>query len=328
MTFELNGFYRPIELATKFGNLIGIIKFVILSFNQACIMRKRIFFLSVFFSPLLLNAQIFSTAPKNAKPIKQIVEWTTFAADDDGPAETIKDAVYTFRPDGQLSQWVTNNSYDEIYHYEYDRQNRIFKVKIEGGERSRTMTYNYYPNRQMAEIQERDTDVRTIQYMNDKGQIIEEKSFWKGELSGGKWATMSRTIFNYNELDSLFGEMRYEPATTGEINKFKTIHKYDPSTKKRTESIYYEADGQPYKVVKYNFDKTGKLLKKEITHPQNGETTTLENIYRNGKIWQTITKGKDYRQEKVFKNGRLVRSKEYDKDGRLLWHTDYQYIFF
>ncbi|MEO1261768.1 MAG: hypothetical protein AAFZ15_23390 [Bacteroidota bacterium] len=291
-------------------------------------MRKLIYFLSVFFSPLLLHAQTFSTAPKNQKLIKRIVEWTTFAANEEEPEETIKDAIYTFRRDGQLQEWVTNNTYEEVYQYEYDQKNRLINVNIEGKDLTRTMSYQYFPDRRMAEIQERDIDVRTIQYLNNKGQIIEEKSFWKGELSEGKWATMSRTVFNYNELDSVFGEMRYEPVLTGQINKFKTVHKYDGALKKKIESIYYEADGQPFKIVKYDYNSVGKLLKKVISLPQAKKTVTEEHIYRNGKIWQSITKGADYRQEKVFKNGRLVRSKEYDKNGQLLWHTDYQYIFF
>jgi YD repeat-containing protein len=291
-------------------------------------MRKLLFFLTFIGLPFFISAQTFLKAPKDSKHIKQIIEWTTFAADETDPEETVKEGVYTFRKDGQLLQYVTNNSLSEVFDYEYDGQNRLLKVQIKNEESTKTMTYQYFADRQMAEIHEPGSDLRTIQYFNKKGQVVEEKAFLKGKLSDGKWATLNRTVFNYNDRDSLFGEMLYQIGSTGAVATYKTIHLYDPVTNKKSDIIYKEPDGKPNKLVSFQYDEQGRLVKKKIEMPLTGEKSVTDYIYQKGKLWQSITKGKTYRNEKIYKDGRLIRSKDFDRDGKLLWHTDYQYVFY
>ena len=290
-------------------------------------MRKLILFFLASFLLLSMNAQTFSKAPIDSKPIKQIIEWTTFPANKNEFEETIKDVVYSFLLDGQLEKWESNNSDNEVYHYEYDGKNRLIKVTIQNEEWTRTMTYQYFEDRRMAEIQERVSDVRTIQYFNKKGQIVEEKSFWKGELSEGQWTTLERTVFNYNGQDSLYGEMRYETTSSGKVNQYKTVHQYNDLPMKKN-ITYYDADGKSFKLVLFNYDKEGRLIKEETKMTKTGENSIIENVYREGKLWQSIKKGKNYRNEKIYKDGRLIRSKEYNQSGNLIWHTDYQYVFY
>ena len=270
--------------------------------------------------------QTFAKAPAGKLPVKQIVEWTTFAEDGDEPAETIKDAVYVFRKDGQLQQWISNNADNEVFEYSYDEKKRLNKITIKNGKMSRTVSNQYFEDRRMAEIQVQDSDVRSVQYFNKKGQVTEEKSFFRNEGSNG-WATMERTVYSYNKQDSLTGEMRYVPASAGHVNQFKTIHSYGKNSNKKSDIVYFEADGKPYKKITFRYDDQRRLKEEKMEMVRTGETTIKEHIYRDGEIWQIITKGKNYRNEKIYKEGRLVRSKEYDKAGKLIWYTDYQYVY-
>lgn len=292
-------------------------------------MRKLTFLLLfIICTTHILNAQTFSKAPKAKSPVKKITEWTTFSANEDDPEETIKDGIYTFRRDGQLENWVSNNSYDEVFYYSYDSSNRLAKVSVKGKDTTRLMTYQYFPDRQMAEIQEREIDVRTIQYFNKKKQVIEEKTFAKGKITGGKWATMDRTVFNYNQQDSLFGEMIYSYEGSAQPVNKKNLHHYDPATHKKTKSIFFGSDGKPWKEINYTYDKTGLLVK--CTKKEMGTSFEEETqyLYKNGQKWQVITQAKDYRSEYIYKNGQLIRTKEYDKNGEMLWFTDYQYEYY
>ncbi len=291
-------------------------------------MRKLLFLLLYIWLPFFLSAQIFPKAPKNKKPIKRITEWTTFIADKDEPEETIKDAVYIFRKDGRLETWVTNNSDNETYHYQYDDQGRVEKVTIKNDGRTRYMTYQYFADRQMAEIEEKDIDLRNIQYFNEKGQLVEEKSFWKGVFTDNRWAIDSRTLFNYNAQDSLFGEMTYKYHLSAQPEKSKVIHYYHPELNRKNKTIFFDEKGKPIKEINYIYEPSDRLQKREVARMDNDFSEKTEYLYREGKLWQVITTSKNYKVEKVYKNGRLVRLKEFDKDGKQLWYTDYQYEFF
>ena len=68
----------------------------------------------------------------------------------------------------------TNNSDNEVYHYEYDTAGKLVKTTIENGESTRLITYQHHDNRSIAEIQEKEFDVRNVQYFNEKKQVVEE----------------------------------------------------------------------------------------------------------------------------------------------------------
>ena len=289
---------------------------------------RKLLLLSNLLLPLILTAQLFPKAPIDTRPIKQITEWTTFVADKDNPEETIKDAIYNFRRDGQLDIWETNNSDNEVYHYKYDPQGRIEKVTIKNDGQTRNMTYQYFEDRRMAEIEEKDIDLRNIQYFNNKGLLVEEKSFWRGVMTQKKWVIDTRTVFNYDAQDSLFGEMVYNYHGFDQPEKNKVVHSYHPTLNKKDKTIFYDSKGKPLKEIKYTYEPSGRLLKKETLRHDNGFFENSKYLYREGKIWQIITVSKNYKIEKVFKNGRLVRLKEFDKDGQQLWFTDYQYEFY
>ncbi|HFA48367.1 MAG TPA: hypothetical protein ENJ95_05030 [Bacteroidetes bacterium] len=289
-------------------------------------MRKLILLIILLF-PFCINAQHFGKAPKDSKPVKQITEWTTFPPDGYGPEETIKDAVYKFRRDGQLDEWVTNNLDDEIYYYHYDDKQRLKEIEIKNEKHSRKVEYTYHLDRKIAEIKEKDIDLRTVQYIDKKGKTLEEKTFWKGEPTNNRWALMTRKVMNYNAIDSLFGVMEYTFDDNGKSIKLKTIHQFDPIIKKKIKSTYYDAKGKAEKETTYYYNGENQLKTKETVWLKTAEKEKTEYKYKNGKLWQAITTGKDYRYEKVYKNGRYIRYKEYEK-GKLLFLTDYQYVFY
>ncbi len=291
-------------------------------------MRKLTTVILAFCLPLALFSQHFSQAPKDVKSIKQITEWTTFLADETDPEETIKDAVYHFRKNGQLEKWVTNNSEEETHYYHYDWKNRLIEVEIKNNELSRKMIYSYFEDRSLAEIQEKDLDLRTIQYYGENGKVAEEKTFWKGELTNNKWETMSRKVLNYNAQDSLFGEMEYSYSWNGKTTKRKTVHNFDPITQKKTETIYFNEKNKPEKTITYLYNRTGQLTNVEKKYHDKNSIEKTEYLFKKRKPWQTITTGKDYKYEKIYKEGRYIRFKEYNEKGKMLWYTDFQYEFY
>lgn len=291
-------------------------------------MRKLTISLFIVGLPFLLFSQHFGAAPKDIKPVKQVTEWTTFLADEENPEETIKDAVYIFRKDGKLDKWISNNSSDEIYTYKYDDKNRLDEVIIQNEKLTRKINYTYFEDRRLAEIQEENLDLRTIQYFNKKRKIIEEKTFWKGDMTDGKWETMSRKLYNYNAQDSLFGEMEYSYVGKGKSTSKKTVHHFEKTTNKKTKSEYFNEKGQLEKVVDFQYNNAGKLIKSVTNYPFDKSNKYTEFLYKDGKLWQESTTGKDYKYEKIYKDGRYIRYKEYDGSGKLIWYTDFQYEYY
>ena len=295
--------------------------------KQYLTMRKLNLFFLFISLPLLSNAQLFSKAPDGLRPVSQIIEWTTFLPDGSDPEETIRDGVYTFRRDGQLQTWETNNSDDEIYHYQYDGKDRVVKVAIENIERTRLMKYQYFEDRQMAEIQEKEFDVRNIQYFNKNNKVVEEKTFVKGEITGGQWMTMKRVLLNYDEEGNVFGETIYDYDGSEKPTKYKVVHKHDAQNNKILTTQLNEK-GKMYKETAYTFDENNRLILKTTKNDRSKITEKKTHLYKDEKIWQTITESDDYKFEKIYKDGQLVRLKEYGSDGKLIWYTDYQYLFF
>ncbi len=291
-------------------------------------MRKLTVAILAFFFPLALFSQHFSQAPKDVRPVKKITEWTTFLADETDPEETVKDAVYYFRRDGKLEKWISNDEEEGIRDYRYDRKNRLVEVEINNQGQSKKIIYSYFEDRSLAEIQEENLDLRTIQYFGKNGKVVEEKTFWKGDLTDNKWKTMSRRVFNYNAQDSLFGEMEYSYIGRGKTTKRKTIHTFDAVSNKKLNTVFYDENGKPKKTITYLYNPAGQLINIEEKNHKNNSIEKTEFLYKNGKRWQIITTGKDYKFEKIYKNGRYIRYKEYDVQGNMLWYTDFQYEFY
>lgn len=279
--------------------------------------------------PFLAYSQVhFSEAPKLDRPVKQIIEWQTFPESDGEPEETQKSSVYTFRRDGKLSVWNANDYQQQEHVYHYDKKGRKSKVEMKSREGNSEMIYSYEGNTKRAEIKADDMYLVTTQFLNEKGQVVEEKVSGKAWFTNGKFDLISRKVLNYNNLDSLFGEMEYTYAG-GVAEKRKTVHTFDPATNRRMKTVKFSPSGKEEQVTEYLYDDAGELASVETRRPGEDYWVKQEFQRKNGKLWQHIEHKihSDEKYVKVFKDGRPVRYKYYIGD-ELIAFTDFQYIFF
>ncbi len=279
--------------------------------------------------PILASAQMhFLEAPKLKRPVKQIIEWQTFPESDGEKQETQKSSVYTFRKDGKLSIWTANDYQQQEHVYHYDRKGRKSKVEMKSRNGNSEMIYAYEGNTMRAEIKEGNMYLVTTHFLNEKGQVMEEKVSGKAWFTNGKFELMSRKVLNYNKLDSLFGEMEYT-YTAGIAEKRKTVHTFDPTTNRRVKTVKYSPTGKEEQVTEYLYDEAGQLASVETKRPGEDFWVKQEFQRKNGKLWQHI-EHKFHAEEKyvkVFKDGHPIRYKIYIGD-ELIAYTDFQYIFF
>ena len=140
-----------------------------------------------------------------------------------------------------------------------------------------------------------------------------------------------RIVYNYNRRDSLIGEMHY--IYTGKQRKsHKVIYTYDSKTQKRLRRNEYDSNQKIIEKTVYQYNKQGDLTKVSQVFPQRKRSdynTTTTYLYKQGKLWQVVSKGKNnqYESRKIYKNGILIRTRKYEND-KLIELVDYQYIYY
>jgi YD repeat-containing protein len=291
-------------------------------------MRKLILFLCLC-TPALLFSQRFSEAPKLDRPVKQIIEWQTFPATDEDPEETRKGGVYHFRRDGKLSTFLGNDYRQREYAYEYDKRGRVVSVKMNERGGGSTIKYSYGEGFKKAEIKSDSLYLVTTHFLDGQGKVLEEKTSGKAWFTGDKFALISRKVLNYNQIDSLFGEMEYF-YTAGQLSrKIKTVHHFDPLTNRKLRTEIFDKNGKVSKTTDYQYDEKNKLKKVQTKWPGEEKGITKEYFYKNGKLWQVVevNEKEEERYESIFKDGRLVRTKLFLFD-ELITYTDFQYVFY
>ncbi len=276
-----------------------------------------------------VKGQNFQKAPTSKKSVNKIIEWVQMPAN----TEAKKGFEYEFRKDGQLKGYHKDKANNARFFY--DAKNRIIKgEKIEEAVES-TTTYSY-----KAGLTTELTHfpgvgyIKILHYLNDKNRVKEEKAYTKNEPGDAKgvwgkdWTTNYRIVYNYNALDSLFGEMYYASTDKNGALKTtsKTIHSFDPKTRKKMKTEYADASGKPYLMDEYQYEKG--LLKK-IRHKdlKSGRVSTTEYKYKEEQLNQVIEIDGPKKNIRVFKDGRMIRLRGY-KDDQLIKIVDYQYVFF
>lgn len=290
-------------------------------------MRKLLLSLVVVF-PATLFAQYFTEAPKLDRPVKQIIEWQTLPASEGEKEETFKGGVYHFRRDGKLATYQSNDSDAKNYTYSYDRQARLEKVEMEESSGGSQMVYSYSGNTKRAEIKSDSLYLVTTQFMDEKGNVIEEKTSARASFTAGKFSTISRKVLNYNDDGQLFGEMEYE-YIGGKTTSRKTVHHFDSQTGKKMKTVFYDENSNVAQTVEYAYSESGKLEAVDTKRPASDYWVKKEFREKNGKPWMEVESffHEDERVEKVYKDGRLVRIK-YFSGGELYFFTDIQYLFY
>ena len=276
----------------------------------------------------IADAQPFERAPKTPRKVKQIVEW--LMTDLEGKAT--KGSTSYFDEKGNLiSYYHEDDSIEDRIVRRYDSKNRVVESKDGSGIESRTSTYTYQKD-QITELTTYKTSAyKKIQYFNPKKQPLEEKTYVKGEGIGEQWVLKDRIVYTYNAKDSLKGEMYYSHLNLygGKgTNKRKTLHFYDPTTKLKSKTIYYDFDHSVRIRTNYEYTKDRKISKITHHHMLDDTIHSKEFLYnKDGSIWQIISDSSEKKNVQIFQEGKLIRLRSY-MSGNIFLVIDYQYNYY
>jgi hypothetical protein len=255
-------------------------------------------------------------------------------------------------PEFNFDRMEERNAYDDegrlILAEEFSRDGSPYDRQV----------YDYNTNKGYYTITHFDYDSKKSNYVshcytNEKGAVVERKSFEIDTLTGTK--TLSFWQFYSYSKDGRFIGKRYK---TKQLNIFpipaKMVCKYIPGTDKLLTILNYAWNAEETadtiltsSCVHYIYNKKGQLIRKEVGSKVGYESNTVTTYqYKAGKIWiEQKSSGptprmKDYRTVKIYKNGVLVREKDYnfhyrpEQDSTDLGEqalesvTNYQYIYY
>ena len=256
-----------------------------------------------------------------SKKIKQIVGWGKYTQDQ---KQAQKFFVKQFNRRGNLKREQDFRLYIDNT-YTYNKNNQLLKLEGYEGETSFIIRYKYgksVTTKQLETASGKKSNTHT--YYNKKRKVIEKKMYEGQKL-------YKRIVYNYNRRDSLIGEMHY--IYTGKQRKsHKVIYTYDSKTQKRLRRNEYDSNQKIIEKTVYQYNKQGDLTKVSQVFPQRKRSdynTTTTYLYKQGKLWQVVSKGKNnqYESRKIYKNGKLIRTRKYEND-KLIELVDYQYTYY
>lgn len=289
---------------------------------------RKLLFVFVLFLPYISSAQYFSEAPKLDRPVKQIIEWKTVPPSGSEKEETFKGGVYDFRRDGKMTTYQSNDSDRKDYVYFYDNKGRLEKVEMNERSGKSSMSYTYSKGIKKAEIKADSLYLVTTHFLDAKGKVVEEKTSGKAPFTGGAFSIISRKVLNYNKKGDLFGEMEYT-YVGDKTEARKTLHQYNPADGKKMKTLFYDEFSNLAQTEDFTYSEKGELSKVDVKRPSSDFWVSTEYRRKNGKLWMEVENihHEGERIEKVYKDGRLVRTK-YFSDDELYFYTDYQYFFY
>ncbi|MEM1322997.1 MAG: hypothetical protein AAGG75_22215 [Bacteroidota bacterium] len=273
-----------------------------------------------------LAAQPYTRAPKLKRPVWKIIEWKRSG---DQQKEAQRGGTSTFDRQGRLINYAFPQQADtEQQHYVYDAQGRLLESR-EGSKERRVHTRYVYKSNMLVRVETFHEREHKIFSFFKAGRKVEEKFFVKGEELGEDLVLKDRVVFNYDGRDSLTGEMHYAYPMRGkrEPNKRKVLYQYEGPGGRRSRVIRYDFDGTLQLRSDYGYDAAGRLQSLHHHYPTQGPDRIIEYKYQKGQLWQII-ESTDYRKYvRIFKEGRLIRSRSY-QDDLLISIIDYQYLYF
>lgn len=258
-------------------------------------------------------------APPYKKKIKQIIEWNR-----KGLAEKQqRGATSSFDRKGNLTLYQTPQGKSEYF---YNPQGQLIKIREEGIQRRLTQI-SYRPKIVIRELSFHGKVYKTESYYRNS-ILLEEKTFVKGMELGPKFLLKERTLYQYNQLDSLSQEVHYVYALPKKKHpeKRKTVYRYHPKTKQLQEKTYLDTDGSIRKNSVFRYAQ-GKLTEQEDYFPSEKRLVRINYLYQAGKLWQKIYKDKNKKNVWVYADDRLVRLRSYFGD-KIFQIVDYQYVFY
>ena len=274
----------------------------------------------LFLFPFVFYAQEFNSAP--VEGVKKIVEWKSV----EGEKAIVKGYIYLFQPDGKLMGYSSPDSTKQLK-YKYHSDGRI-KEKWE--KRGWLEEHTFYAYKEKYHVEEMRWDrfiEKTFYYFNEKEQVIEKKMFTLETGLDEEYFLQKRTIYNYNDRDSLQGEMHYRYYTdTDLIHKKKTIHHYDKKTGKKSRIDYYNDDGRLGEWVEFEYDDKGRILKKVKSFWDISSKHTTLFLYKDDAIWKkTHQEGWTSPDVFIYKNGVPINKKVKGFFDTVV--TNYQYLY-
>src|SRR5690606_25824379 len=154
-------------------------------------------------------------------------------------------------------------------------------------------------------------------FENAKGRIIEKKIYTKGLDLGESFRLKERIVYHSDKLDSFSWETiyNYDFLTNG-ISPVQQavrtiIQHYSGKTSKRSNTLEYEFDGSLITEILYEYDSQQRLTKALLRFKNDNSFLLTEILYKDGKIWQSISERPGYKDVKVYVNGRLIRLRSY-----------------
>ncbi len=307
-------------------------KFSLLS-QQNSLMRNTIYsllmILVVGLCPLTASAQYFTKAPKLEKKVHKIIEWMQL----DG--EVIKANTSYFDKAGNLTGYYNEDDENgEKITLDYDKKGRLLEKRIGSEESSTIIRYAYKKNTSIRQEHYRGKVFKVFEYRNDKGQMVEKKTFLKGGELGEQFILRERFLFHYNDRDSLKGTTHKTYSLDGKrkgksFETKKTVYTYDKKTGKRSQVIFYDTNGEEATRTQYNYFPDGRIDKIiMISQSPNESNRLVEYQYNADKtLWQEIETTNYKRFVKIYKNKRLIRQRTYIGE-ELFAIVDFQYVFY
>lgn len=265
------------------------------------------------------SAQLFQKAPNYQKKIHKIIEWNRGVLTD----ESIKGATSVFDIYGRLKSYANLES---TIRYEYNAKGKLVKIK-ENGNARRLTQISYKPNVSIRELSFRGKTYKTELYYK-ASKLVERKVLAKGAELGNKYLLKERSVYRYNQFDSLAQELHYIysiPHNT-RSEKRKTIYKYDKTKKKLLSKTFYDTDGTIRKKSSYHYN--GDQVVEQIDHyPSENRKSSTKYLYKSGNLWQKIFQNEHSKNVWIYADNRLIRLRSYygNKPFQVI---DYQYLYF
>ncbi|MEL6923983.1 MAG: hypothetical protein AAFO94_08040 [Bacteroidota bacterium] len=265
--------------------------------------------------------------------VKKITEWITLLDHKGKVKSTHRRMSYHYRTDGQADSIIGSNFQKHLSHCQYYKNGKRSKVYSYSAHDSIFIRYTYHNDREIQDIHllGRNRVNRKVNYYNANNQITEAKEFEKSNATGNQFRLIYRTLYNYNDRDSLFAEQHYHYMLyngSQPSSKSKVVHEYHPTLGHRLRSSTYDFEEQPVEEINYRYTPDGLLSKQEWSYSNQAIGKERSLLYKNGQLWQDrFSDG--YRQTiKVYKDGRYIRKKVLDMEGNMAYYIDFQYEFY
>lgn len=295
----------------------------------------RLYLCLLFFSSSLHLAKAQEKDLRQAPEanVKTVTEWITLLDHKEEVKSTHKRMTYNYHENGSLDSLIGSDFKPHFSHCQYFSNGKLSKVYSSSEHDSIFVRYTYHNDREIQDFHllGKNQVSRKVSYFNAKNQLKEVKEFEKGGSIGNEFRLIYRSLYNYNEEDSLFAEMHYHYmlySSKTPSSQSKVVHQYDADKKYRTQTLMYNKNGELTEEINFKYNDQNQLTNKIWTYPGKEFKKEKTLQYKDGKLWQDSFFDGYHKTVKVYKDGRYIRKKQFSPDGKLSSYVDFQYGFY